>query len=134
MNQDELDNIAKKNESDHHSKRADELMKKNAQKGLFIVQYFTCKNCGDISDEGKKVDALTKVIENYIETEEQRTSMKKQLKTCFLKIFPSSYRQISTCFIDLEGEHCSSKRLSQPTKHPQILISYISPPFWRRKT
>ena len=64
MNQDELDNIAKKNESDHHSKRAEELMKQNAQKGLFIVQYFTCKNCGDISDEGKKVDALTKVIEN----------------------------------------------------------------------
>ncbi len=64
MNQDELDNIAKKNETDHHSKRAEELMKQNAQKGLFIVQYFTCKNCGDISDEGKKVDALAKVIEN----------------------------------------------------------------------
>ena len=65
MNQDELDNLAEKNESDHHSKRAEELMKKNAQKGLFIIQYFTCKKCGDISEkEGKKVDVLSKVIES----------------------------------------------------------------------
>ena len=64
MNQDELDNLAEKNESEHHSRRAEELMIKNAQKGLFILQYFTCKNCGDVSEEeGKKVDVLAKVIE-----------------------------------------------------------------------
>ena len=62
MNQNELDNQAEKNESDHHSKRAEELIKQNAQKGLFILQYFTCKNCEDISEEGKKVDVLSKVI------------------------------------------------------------------------
>ena len=65
MNHDELDNLAEKNESDHHSKRAEELMIENAKKGLFILQYFTCKNCGDIpEEEGKRVDVLAKVIEN----------------------------------------------------------------------
>jgi len=64
MNQDELDNLAEKNESEHNSRSAEELMIKNAQKGLFILQYFTCKNCGDVSEEeGKKVDVLAKVIE-----------------------------------------------------------------------
>ena len=53
-----------KNLSDHNSKRADELMIKNAQKGLFILQYFTCKSCGDIPDDGKKIDALSKETEN----------------------------------------------------------------------
>ena len=65
MNHDELDNLAEKNESDHHSKRAEELMIKNANKGLFILQYFTCKNCGEIpEEEGKRVDVLSRVIEN----------------------------------------------------------------------
>tara|TARA_B100000214_G_scaffold68580_1_gene45752 strand:+ start:908 stop:1228 length:321 start_codon:yes stop_codon:yes gene_type:complete len=64
MNKDKSDNMNEKNLSDHNSKRADELMIKNAQKGLFILQYFTCKSCGDIPDDGKKIDALSKETEN----------------------------------------------------------------------
>ena len=58
-------NQAEENEQAHYSKRNDEIMLENARKGLFIAQYFTCKNCSDISDdEGKVVDAVAKVVED----------------------------------------------------------------------
>ena len=38
-------NQAEENEKSHFSKRNDDLMLENAKKGLFIAQYFSCKNC-----------------------------------------------------------------------------------------
>lgn len=58
-------NPSEENENAHYSKRNQEKMLENSRKGLFIAQYFTCKNCSDISDtEGKVVDAVTKVIKD----------------------------------------------------------------------
>ena len=55
-------NHSEENEKSHFSKRNDELMLENSKKGLFIAQYFSCKNCSDISDEeGKVVDPLEKI-------------------------------------------------------------------------
>ena len=65
MNHEDLNKNKEENDLDHYSKKADELILKNANKGLFILQYFTCKNCGDIpEDEGKRVDVLNKVIDS----------------------------------------------------------------------
>ena len=50
MNHEDLNKNKEENDLDHYSKKADELILKNANKGLFILQYFTCKNCGDIDD------------------------------------------------------------------------------------
>ena len=45
MNKDKSDNMNEKNLSDHNSKRADELMIKNAQKGLYILQFEKLCSC-----------------------------------------------------------------------------------------